>query len=133
MDGDLINIWGETDGSNTTGRFTLKSDAFTNTPTEIVIPKGFKAKIWALEIAGEACDVIVKVSKDGGNTWTGLKTIKLSSAGNLSIEKRSRPIVTISEAPYVSGTSGVLVRFDWSQATAAKTYFNALMEIVKDD
>ena len=132
MDGDLINVWGETDGSNTTGTFTLKSDAFTNTPTEIAIPKGFKAKIWAIEVAGEACDVNIEVSKDGGNSWGSAKTFRLASSGELSIEKRSRPLVVISEAPYVANTSGALLRFTWSQGTAAKTYFNALIEITKD-
>ena len=132
MDGDLINVWGETDGSNTTGTFTLKGDAFTNTPTEIVIPKGFKAKIWGVEISGEACDVNVQVSKDGGANWTTVKTFRLADSGELSIEKRSRPLAVISEAPYVANTSGTLLKFTWSQGTAAKTYFNALIEIVKD-
>ena len=133
MDGDLINVWGETDGSNTTGTFTLKSDAFTNTPDSIAIPKGFKAKLWALEISGEACDVNLEISKDAGTTWQKVKTFKLVSAGELTIEKKSRPLVVISEMPYVSGTTGVLIRFTWSQATAAKTYINALIEIVKDE
>jgi len=132
MDGDLINIWGETDGSNTSGTFTLHSDAFTNTPTEIVIPKGFKAKIWAVELAGEACDVNIEVSKDGGNSWKSAKTFRLGESGELSIEKRSRPLVAISEAPYIANTSGTLLRFTWSQGAAAKTYFNALIEISRD-
>jgi len=121
MDGDLINVWGETDGSNTSG------------PTEIAIPKGFKAKIWALEIAGEACDVSIEISKDAGDTWKKVKTFKLASTGELTIEKKSRPLVVISETPYVAGTTGTLLKFTWSQATAAKTYLNALIEIVKDE
>jgi len=133
MDGDLISVWGETDGSSTSGTFTLNSDAFTNTPTEIAIPKGFKAKIWAIEISGEACDVSIEISKDAGDTWKKVKTFKLASAGELTIEKKSRPLVVISETPYAAGTTGTLLKFTWSQTTAAKTYLNALIEIIKDE
>jgi len=133
VEGDLINVWGKTDGSSTTGTFTLQSDAFTNTPDAIAIPKGFKAKIWSLEISGEACDVTVYVSHDGGSSYKEVKTISLSNKGNLTIEKRSRPLVTISGNPYDSGAgTGTLIQFKWSQATAAVSYMNALIEIVRE-
>ncbi len=123
---DLIVVRGATDGTSTTGQFTLTSDKFTNSVEYIKIPKGHKCKLWAFEIAGEACDAIFQVSKDGGSNWIDLKRFKLASAGELNIERKARPIVVRAE------NGNTQVRFSWSQSTAASTYLEATLEIEQE-
>lgn len=131
MEGDLVNLYGQTDGSSTTGTFSLSSDVFVGTVESIVIPKGFKFKIWEIEISGEPCEVIIQVSKDGGSSWFNYKSIKMASAGTYEMKKRNRPIVIKADRPYVSGTSGTLVKFNWNQSTAALTKVAIIAEFEK--
>jgi len=121
---DLMIIHAKTDGSNTTGTFDLESDAFSNTPNYIRIPKGFKLKIWSMSVDGAACDVDIKVSRDGGTNYTTVRRIHLESADNLDIEKKSRPISIIS-----SKSDNDYVQFAWIQSTAAETHITMIIEI----
>ncbi len=125
MIGDLITFRGATDGTNTSGDFSLTSDVVVGNITEIKIPKGFKAKVWSVELSGDPCSVSISYSKDGGTTWITAKTIDLVSPGELEIEKNSRPIVVISP----SGET--LLKFSWSQTTAGTTELGATIEFEK--
>jgi len=120
----LLNVYGETDGTNTTGTFNLQSDAFSGTVAAITIPKGAKAKIWDVEVDGEPCTVAIEVVR--GTTTTTVKTVTLASPGNLTKEYRSRPLVINSSQ---SDTTPTTIALAWQQVTAAKSTVSVDMEI----
>jgi len=124
----ILNLYGETDGTNTTGTFNLVSDAFSGETEALAIPKGAKVKIWGLEVDGEPCTVAVNVIRGLGSTsptTTTIKTVTLASPGTVSKEYISRPIV-IDAAQ--SDESPVALAFEWTQETAAKSTVSAKVE-----
>ena len=134
MVSEILTLKGETDGSSTSGDFPLYSDIIYHDsapytpPEKVVIPKGMKAKVWFKEVSGEPVDVELYFSKNAASsspTWELLERVSLSSAGQLSIEKR-RPHVIRS----IAGTEGFKV--SWSQATAAKSYITIGLEITDE-
>jgi len=129
MVSDLITVYCETDGSNTTGTFSIKSTSFTNTPEYIQIDKHLKLKIWARRIAGAAATVFVQYTDDvtaSTPTWQNIDVIHLAADGELDLEKR-KPVIVVGR------TGKEAIRFTWSQSTAAKTYvvFDIEVEPIK--
>jgi len=118
---DLIDLNGETDGSSTSGTFSLQSEWFENTVDYIKIDKGLAAKLWIMEISGAATDVIVQQSFDGGSSWSNVKRYNLTSDGHLELDNR-RPIIMTGMQ------DDIQFRLQWSQDTAAKSYVNATVE-----
>jgi len=127
---ELFTCYGATDGSSTTGDFTLYSrDLIYGSFTSFRIPKGMKAKIWCKRIAGEAVDIIINFTKDvtvASPTYNPVDRQKLASAGELILEKR-RPIVLRS----IDGKEAFKV--SWSQTAAALSYVDLEIEITEDD
>ncbi len=121
----LMNLYGATDGSNTTGVFELSSDIFDGTVNSIVIPKGYKAKIWKIEVDGEPCTVSINVVK--GTTSSTIKTVTLSSPGTVSKEYQTRPVVVESQ----SSTTPTAISLAWTQSVAAESTVSMEIEIAK--
>lgn len=119
--GDLISFYGATDGSNTTGTFTLNSEWLENTVTQIKIPRGKAAKIWVFEQSNKAGRVQIKYTDDGGTTWNILKVLTLPSDGHLEIDPR-KPVM------FTSRNDSTYVRFDWDQDTADDMYIEVNIE-----
>lgn len=118
---DLMSFYGETDGTNTTGTFTLSSEWLENTVTQIKIPRGLAAKIWVYEQSDQAGKVILKYTVDGGTNWVNKKKITLASAGHLEIDPRKPIMVT-------SRNDNTYIRFDWEQDTAAVMSIEIVIE-----
>ena len=118
---DMIPIYGETDGSSTTGTFDLDSEWFENAVSSIKIDKGLSAKLWIFEIAGKAVDVIVQYSTDGGLSWSTLKRISLPSDGSIDIDHRKPIIVTAKN-------DDTYIRLTWSQSTAGVSGVSGVIE-----
>ena len=125
--GDLINLYGEVSASGT-GTLTLKSDLFTNDVTYIAIPKGFKCKIWKMDISGAPAVITALISKDGGTSFVTLKPLTLASVGQLSDEERSRPKVALAE---VAGQT--ILAFGYSKTTADTTMVAITIEICREE
>lgn len=122
---ELITIRGATDGSNTSGTFDLYSDVIYNYVSYIRIPKGMKAKIWWKTLSGEGETLVtLKYTHDvtaGSPTYIDIEQVKLSTEGELSLEKR-RPVV-------LRGFTGKeAFRLDWSQPAAASAYIELGVE-----
>ena len=114
----LFSVYGVTDGTSTTGTFSLNSDVFTNTPSYLKFDKNVKVKIWARRVSGAATLVHLKYTNDvtvTTPTWITLDTLDLASAGQLDLEKR-RPILIICR------TGKEAIRIDWEQTTAGVSY-----------
>ena len=128
MVSELFTVYGKTDGTNTTGTFSLSSPVFRGTVTYIRIPKGMKAKIWGKRISGDAATITVEMTRDvtaGTPTWSAVHTEYLASPGELNIEKR-RPII-------VEGRTGKeAIRITWSQGTAGTTHVEFDIEITDE-
>jgi len=128
MPTELFSVYGETNGSSTSGDFEFYSDMVYGTFTSFRIPKGMKAKIWCKRISGEAVEVIIKYTHDvtvtPSPTWISVSREKLASAGELILEKR-RPIVLRS----ITGNEAF--KISWSQDTAAKSYLELEIEITE--
>jgi len=125
MVSDLITIYCETDGTNTTGTFSINSTAFTNTPQYIQVDKHLKLKIWARRIAGAPATIYVQYTDDvtaTTPTWKNMDVIHLASEGELDLEKR-KPVIVIGR------TGKESIRFTWEQTTAGKTYVMFDIEI----
>jgi len=125
---ELFFVYGKTDGTSTTGTFTLNSDIFSGA-TYIRLPKGSKAKIWFKKIAGAvATDIVVQMTQDitqATPTWTDIGIEKLTGAGQIEYDVR-KPII-------VRGITGKeAIRFTWSQGTAGDGYIEAIIEITED-
>jgi len=125
--GDLINLYGEVSASGT-GTINLSSDSFTNTVSFITIPKGFKCKVWQVDVSGAPAAITLLVSKDGGSTFTTLKTLTLASLGQLNEEERSRPKVVLAEVP-----GETAIAFGYSKATTDTTAVAITIEICKEE
>jgi len=128
MVSELITVYGETDGSSTSGTFSLNSPLFHSPVTEIRIPKGMKAKIWCKRISGEAVTVLLRMTRDitaSSPTWITIDVQVLPSKGELELEKR-RPII-------IEGITGKeAIRLEWSQTTAGKSYIAYELEITDE-
>ena len=126
--GTLINVYGKTDGTSTSGDFSLECDLFENPVSYIRIDKGIVAKLWSIEISGAPVDVIVYYTLDVTATtitWTEVKRLSLSSSGELTEDKR-RPIKIIE-----GRTGKEAIKFSWSQTTAAESYMAASIEFTE--
>jgi len=126
--GTLLTIYGVTDGSNTSGTFTLKCEWFASDVTYLRIDKDIVGKIWAIEIAGASADISIQFTQDvtaTTPTWQTLKTLSLASAGELS-EDRRKPIIAVT-----GRTGKEAIRFTWSQSTAGVTHVTMLVELVE--
>jgi hypothetical protein len=126
MTSELITVRGETDGTSTSGTVSLNSDLFYGGVSFLRIPRGMTAKIWFKKVSGEAETLFtLQYTYDctvASPTWKDIEQEKLSSKGELSIEKR-RPVILRS----LKGTEAF--RVTWTQPTAAKAYIELGVEI----
>ena len=127
---ELFVIYGETDGTATTGTLSLNSDLFQATVSNIRIPRGAKAKIWFKKISGEAETLFtLKYTHDvtvASPTWLNLQQEKLASKGEIAIEKR-RPSI-------LRGLTGnEAIQITWTQPTAAKAYAELGLELTDEE
>jgi len=121
---DLMPLTGETDAASATGQFSLDSEWFESTVTYIKVDKGLAAKLWILELSGEPVDVIVEQNfsdPTDATAWKKLKVVSLPSAGHLELDHRKPIIITAKN-------DTTYFRLSWSQATAGKSYVNAVVE-----
>jgi len=125
--GDLINLYADVSAAGD-GTLTLKSDLFTNEVSYIAIPKGFKCKIWKVDISGAPALITALISKDGGSTFVTLKPLTLASVGQLSDEERSRPKVALAEVP-----GQTVLAFGYFKTTADTTMVAITIEICKEE
>lgn len=126
---EILTLYGETDGTTTTGTVPLRSDIIYGTATYITIPLGLKVKIWAKRIAGAAVTFTISFTPDitaSPPTWIAIDTQVLPSAGEITLEKR-RPVVIRS----ITGTEAF--RVTWSQTTAAKSYIDLEVEVTDEE
>lgn len=128
----LFSIFGETDGSSTTGIFTLRSEIFYDTVDYIRLDKGLKLKIWGIRITGDAVRVILNKTEDvtaATPDWTAIGDViigELPSKGSIDIELR-RPILI----HYKTGNEAI--RFRWEQSTAAKSSIEIKVEVTDEE
>ena len=124
---ELFVLYGETDGSSTTGTVKLSSDILYDSVTAVRIPKGAKAKVWFKKVAGEAeTTFYLQYTHDvtaSSPVWTTLEAEKLAAKGEISVEKR-RPVV-------LRGFTGKeAFQITWLQPAAAKAYVEIGVELV---
>ena len=122
---DIITVYGATDGTSTTGTFTLHSKDFTNTPTYIQLDKGVKFKIWSIRISGAPATIRIEYTDDvtaSPPTWTTIDSYHLPSSGSITLEKR-RPIIIYGR------TGNEAVRFVWDQTTTGAGVTEISVEI----
>jgi len=123
---ELLHLYGETDGSSTSGTFSLSSPDFSGSVSYIRIPKGMKLKIWCKRISGEVATLIkIGFTRDvtvSSPTWVTIGTEYLASPGEIILEKR-RPIVVEG----ITGKEAIAVT--WSQGTAGKAYVELEVEV----
>ena len=92
---ELLILYGESNGTDTTGTYELTSDIIYGTVNHIRIPKGMKAKIWIKKISGDPGTVYIQMTHDitADNPWESpitLEKITLSAAGQ-ELEDTKRP------------------------------------------
>lgn len=121
---EIITFYGETDGSSTTGTFSLNSDVLVNAVNYIRPDKGMRVKIWAQLIAGAAVTVFVEQTEDitaGTPSYKKVGAFHLASEGQLHIDER-HPVELFSR----DGKQAF--KLTWSQSTAAKSYIMVKVE-----
>jgi hypothetical protein len=126
---EIITVYGKTDGSSTTGDFSLNGDLLYSAVTTIRIPAGVKVKIWAKRISGKAVTVIVNYAPDitvASPSWKSVDSEYLVSDGEISLEKR-RPIVLRG----LTGKEGF--KLSWSQSTAGVSYVSFDIEFTDEE
>lgn len=114
MVSEIITVFGKTDGSNTTGTVPLSGPDFSNSPTQLKLDKGLKAKIWAKRISGAPVKFKILYTPDstaGTPVWIEIDEEDLASEGVIELEKR-RPIIISFR------TGNEAIRIDWEQGTA---------------
>jgi hypothetical protein len=143
---DELMVSGVTDGTNTSGTFTLTASpdivhSITNytysvNPNFIVIPIGMKARIKKLTVTGAAVTVHVKVSTNADAASPTFPTVA-SFSFNPSVDAQLtidpeivvRAFMSIND---LSKISTVAIRFDWTQTTAGVSNLYAVIEITDD-
>lgn len=126
--GTLLTLFAETDGTSTTGTFSLSNEWFESAVDFIRIDRGIVVKVWGIEVSGAAVDVAIEYTHDvtvATPTYTALKVVRLASEGELAHDKR-RPLIAVK-----GKTGKEAVRFTWSQATAAKSYIAITVEFTE--
>lgn len=131
-DSMILNLFGKTDGTNTTGNFSLESDVFDGETEALVIPKGYKLKIWNIEVDGEPCTVAINVltGNPSSPTVSTIKTVTLASPGTVSKEYVARPLV-IDCANVYAADNVVALQLAWTQVTAGESTVSLEAELVK--
>ena len=115
---EVITFYGETDGTSTTGTFSLNSDVLYSAVNYIRPDQGMLVKIWAKLIAGKACTVFVEQTEDvtvDSPTYKKIGAFHLSSEGQLHIDERHA-------VELFSRDGKQAFRLTWSQDTAGKSY-----------
>jgi len=126
--GTMLTLYGETDGSSTTGTFTLNNEWFESGVSYIRVDKNIVAKIWSIEVSGAAVTVDIEITQDvtvDTPTWTKVKSVHLASEGQIFDEKR-KPLIVI-----VGRTGKEAFRLTWSQATAGLSKVSLVVEFVE--
>jgi len=125
---ELLTYRGETDGTSTTGTFSLSSEMVVGTVEYVVVPKGMKAKIWAKRLVGKPLDMVVEVTRNiSSPTWAEVGRERLVSEGELSLQKR-RPMVVRG----LTGLDAFRLRWDQSGFGAGKSYVEVEVEFVEE-
>ncbi|MEM0261751.1 MAG: hypothetical protein QXN17_03755 [Nitrososphaerota archaeon] len=127
--GELLVLRGETTGTDTSGVINLDSDILYTTVNYVMIPKGIKCRIWFKKISGEGETLFTLQYTSDVTTpqpiWRDIQQEKLSSKGEISIEKR-RPLV-------LRGLTGKeAFRITYTQPTATKAYIELGVEMGED-
>ena len=126
--GTMLTLYGETDETNTSGTFTLKNEWFASDVTFIRVDRGIVAKLWGFEVGGGAVTVKIEITEDitaESPTWTTIKTIDLTSAGQIA-EDWKKPFII------VTGKSGKeAFRVTWEQSTAALSRVSLIVEFAE--
>jgi hypothetical protein len=117
---NTIHVYGETDGTNGTGTFSLESDIFhTVSPlaiTELRIPPGVRVPIRNVRLSGPSGDVYVKYTNDVTSTsvvWRTVGRFTLKDTGTFELGAKK----TI-ELRGITGREAIC--FTWNQASPAK-------------
>lgn len=130
--GELMTLYGRTDGANTAGTVLLRSQVIVGsvnpdgTPVDggayrVQIPWGMKLKIWAIRAYGDvATKFTIKycVYDPATGTEACRDVGEVSVQAQQFVEKR-RPIIIENMAPFD------YLRVDWTQSTAG----NAVIEL----
>jgi hypothetical protein len=134
----IETLYGATNGTATTGTLPLQS-ALTETTlggstpetySQISIPKGLRARIWAQKVAGAAATITVNFNANPAGATSVLYTMPtnavvatdatdLAAAGTVELDDK-RPLALDGYNP---GTALAQMTFTWSQATAAVSYW----------
>jgi len=125
---ELITLFGQTNGTATTGTVSLNSDILYQSVNAIVIPQGMKAKIYVTEISGAAVSFTVNYSTNilaASPTLVPVASYNLANAGQLIVDIR-RPIILRSR----TGQEGFNIT--WSQSTAAVSNITIVVEFTPD-
>ncbi len=127
--GELFTVYGATNGTSTTGTFSVTGDIIAGSVSYITIPYGMKAKIWGKRIAGAPVTVTVNYTKNvsaSSPSWVAVDTEVLPSQGELDLEMDARPVILRSDL----GTEAF--QFTWSQSTAGTSYVAFEIEFTED-
>ena len=128
--GELITLHGETDGSSTTGTFSLTGELLYSSVSNIRIPQGVKLKVWFKSVKGDPSVVKLQLTKDvtvSSPTWSDLEIIELVSSGELDLEKR-KPVIVHG----ITGKEAAQLTWDQSSFGAGKTFVEIGVEFSQD-
>ncbi|MEM1694791.1 MAG: hypothetical protein QW456_11340 [Ignisphaera sp.] len=128
--GELLVLRGETTGTDTSGVVRLDSDILYATADYVMIPKGLKCRVWFKKVSGEGETLFTLQYTDDATApspaWRDIEQEKLSSKGEVSIEKR-RPLI-------LRGFTGrEAFRVTYTQPVASKAYVELGVEIGDED
>jgi len=118
-------IYGETDGSSTTGDFELGSEWWANKPTELKIEKGLQYAIKRVKITGVATKLLIQASYDDRSTWEVMDAIDLASEGNITEES--------NVGLQAHENDKVYLKLSWEQPSAGKAYGTCVLELKEID
>ena len=124
---EVLHFYGETDGTSTTGTFSLTGPHMSGSVMQIRLDKGLKARIWVRHVAGAAVKVYIKHTPDATAatpTWTTISAVDLPSEGTINLDPRKAV-----EVDFATGKEAI--RVDWEQATAAKSHVEITIEVVE--
>jgi len=125
----LFPIHLKTDGTSTTGTFTIESPLFTNTPEYLRFDKGLKVKIWSKRASGKPVRVYIQFTNDvteSSPSWVTIDHIDLPIEGEHDLEKRRPTKIDIR-------TGKEAIRFTWDQTDTGAGESHIMLDIEVTD
>ncbi len=128
-----IAVYGKTNGTSTTGDFSLTSPLFSSSVSEINIECDLVFKLWSIKVFAldQETTIYLNFKKEDDTSWNSIPIAKVAAGEEYEILYR-KPIILKAPGLRDSTTKAakkLQIKFSWEQATAGTASIEASISI----